>query len=118
MSAAEADQIIKKRISVRGARKEFYEVTEKYTSAIPPIRDYAGLKKKLEKVALPEQAKVQLINLAPTSKQEISECIPGGDALNDEAVNEIIKIIREELESAKHIDDELMEVDSDIENDI
>lgn len=117
VSAAEAEQIIKKRISAKGARRELYEVTENYVKTIPLIKDYAGLRKKLEKFSLTEQALVQLINLAPVTKQEISDYIPGGDKLNDVA-DDIIKIIKEELNSARHIDDDMMDVDSDINDEI
>lgn len=118
MSAAEAEQIIKKRTSGKSTRKEIYELTENYTKTVPPIKDYAGLRKKLEKIPLPEHSKVLLINLAPTTKQEISEYIPGGDELNDETVNEIIRIVKEELENARHIRTEVMDVESDVGDDI
>lgn len=114
VSAAEAEQIIKRRISVKGTRREFYEVTEEYTKIIPPIKDYAELKKKLEKFGLSEQALVQLINLAPTSRDDVSEHIPGGDDLNTEVVDEIIEIITNELASAKSIDDDMGDMNNDI----
>lgn len=118
VSNAEVEQIIKKRVSVKGTRSEFYEMTNKYVTTVPPIKDYAGLKKKLEKFGLSEQAQVQLINLAPTTAQEVSDYIPGGKELSEETVNEIIKIIKEELASAQHIDNDFGDYGEDIVNEL